>query len=248
MKKKILLFFLTFFAVASLAFYAAVKFGYFNVKSINVNGLIKLKAENVIGFSGIEKGQNIITVKKSKMRESLLKHPYIKDVYIEKDLPDSMDINIIERMEFFCVPYMGSYVIIDEEGMALRVENDITNLDRPILTGIDLDGFKIGKKIYMKDEDVLQRLLNLLNACLGSDILENISEINIDEESRIRLYTYRGIVVLVGEGENLGYKIPILKEILTDLYKKNINYGIIDMKHNGYPVYRQYGGEVIEQK
>ena len=234
--------------VLSSTLYAAVKFGYFNIKNINVNGLVKLKAENVIRISGVKNDQNIITMKQSKVRESLMKNPYIKDAYIEKNFPSGMDINIIERMEFFCVPYMGAYIIIDEEGMALRVENDINNLDRPILTGIDLDGFKIGKKISIKNEDILQRLLNLLNACIGSDILENISEINIDEKSQIRLRTYRGIVVLIGEGENLEYKIPFLKEILTDLYKKNINYGIIDMKHNGYPVYRQYGGELIEQK
>lgn len=239
MRKNIIMTALVILVVAVSSFYTAIMFGYFNVKDIEVNGIIKLNKGELLKASGIAKGGNIFLYDLSEIEKALQGNPYVKNVKAKREFPDKLTIDVMERMELFCIPYMGSYVIIDEEGNVLRVENDINNLDRPILSGIEMENFKIGNNIKLGKKDVMPKLLELLNTCSGSNILENISEIGIDKKGDIRLYTMTGVVVLLGDAQKLDYKIPLLKAILIDLYKKNINYGVIDMRYNGYPVYKQ---------
>ncbi|AHM56347.1 putative polypeptide-transport-associated domain protein FtsQ-type [Peptoclostridium acidaminophilum DSM 3953] len=239
MRRNIIMTSLVILVVAASSFYAAIMFGYFNVKDIEINGIIKLNKSELLKAANISKGGNIFLYDVSEIEKALLLNPYVKNASVKREFPDKLSVDIMERMELFCIPYMGSYVIIDEEGNVLRVENDINNLDRPILSGIEMENFKIGNKIKLGKKDVMPKLLELLNACSGSNILENISEIGIDKKGGIRLYTMTGVVVLLGDVQKLDYKIPLLKAILIDLYKKNINYGAIDMRYNGYPVYKQ---------
>ena len=65
------------------------------------------------------------------------------------------------------------------------------------------------------------------------------SEMNLQDPKNIYMITTQGLKVLLGDGEDLTYKLMQLSPILVDLHTKNIIYGTIDMRFNSYPVYRE---------
>jgi cell division protein FtsQ len=231
-------------------------FGYTNfvsVKTINISGCIRLKSNYLIKRSGITKDDNMIFINLRKSKEQLLKEPYIKDVELKQKLLNTIDIKIEERTPIAAVPYMGSYIIIDEEGVALNVEDDFTELDKPIITGIVLEDMSLGHKIKIKkDENFFYKLISLLNVLKNTKLLESISEIKLDANDEFILYTIYNMKIYIGNCTSIDYKIRFIQKILVDLYSKGIKSGEIDFSYEGNPVYRAYnkklGSEVLEEK
>jgi cell division protein FtsQ len=208
------------------------------LKELTIVGQVKLNKEDILSSGKIEMNKNIYMYNVKDIKENLLQNAYIKDVNIKIKFPNKMIIDLVERVDMCAIPYMGSYVLINEEGIVLKVEEDINNIDNPLLTGIKFKNLKVGEKIKLDDNDFLVKILDLLNSCNNANILSNISEINIDKNKNIKLYTVQGVEVLLGKGENLDYKMLELNKILIDLYTRNISKGIVDMRYNAYPVYR----------
>ncbi len=238
MKKNYKMVLLTMVFIIATFGYIFLKTDFFFLKELNVVGQVKLNQEDILLSGKIEMNKNIYRYNLKEVKNNLLKNPYIKEVNIKRKFPNKLNIDLVERVEMSAIPYMGSYVLINEEGVVLKVESDINNVDKPLLTGIDFKDLKIGEKIKLKDTYLLMKILDLLNACNNVNILDNISEINIDKNRDIKLYTLQGIKVLLGKGSDLEYKMLQLNKILIDLYTKKISNGIVDMRYKGYPIYR----------
>lgn len=218
--------------------YMLIKTDYFTLKKLSVVGQVKLSRQDILISGKIESGKNIYKYSSKQIRKNLLKNPYIEDANVKIKLPDTIVIDLKERVAMCAIPYMGSYALINEEGIVLKVEDDLKNVDVPLIGGINLQKLKIGQNVDLKDADLLNKILDLLNACNNAKILSNISQINIDDNKNIDLYTINGIRVLLGKGDDLDYKMVALNKILIDLYTKNIKGGIVDMRYDSYPVYR----------
>ena len=82
-------------------------------------------------------------------------------------------------------------------------------------------------------------ILELISNIQNAGLIQNISEMNLQDPKNIYMITTHGLKVLLGDGEDLTYKLMQLSPILVDLHTKNITYGTIDMRFNSYPVYRE---------
>ncbi|WP_099187944.1 cell division protein FtsQ/DivIB [Tepidibacter mesophilus] len=218
--------------------YIVIKTDYFTLKKLSIVGQVKLSRQDVLISGKIELGNNIYKYSPKQIRKNLLENSYIEDANVKIKFPDNIIIDLKERVAMCAIPYMGSYALINEKGIVLKVEDDLKNVDVPLIGGINLQKLKIGQSVEIKDDSLLNKILDLLNACNNAKILSNISQINIDDKKNIDLYTINGIRVLLAKGENLDYKMTELNKILIDLYTKNIKVGIVDMRYDSYPVYR----------
>lgn len=70
---------------------------------------------------GLSKGDNLLLFSKGRAEKTLEKSPYIASAKLSAKLPHTMKITIKERKARGYVPYMGSYLYIDEEGRVLEV-------------------------------------------------------------------------------------------------------------------------------
>jgi cell division protein FtsQ len=114
--------------VAGAAF-AAYKIGSFLLtwEKLNVKTYVLLnkptynaaKAEAVIKrFRG-----NILTISFSDMREKLLAINEVKDVYLSRKLPSTVEVKFLLRKPVFQVAINGKYNIIDMEGVVVHTSN-----------------------------------------------------------------------------------------------------------------------------
>ena len=87
---------------------------FFAVKNIRVENSERFATSDLCERIGLNQGDNAILFNRSKAEDILRQDPYIKDARLVWEFPDTMVISLTERKVRAYVPYMGSYLYIDE--------------------------------------------------------------------------------------------------------------------------------------
>lgn len=219
--------------------------GRYAVGQIVLLGQSDISKEEIFLQSGIDKSKNIYLIDIKKARENILKNPYIEDVVIKREFPDKLTFSVKQRLEIATVPFEGGYCVIDSKGIVLRILHDQSNIIKPLIKGIDIENVKISEKIDFKNDDKAQDFLEIIEAVSSLNLLMNISYIDMTDFNLITLATNSGIDVLVGDMDNLSYKLKLLNKILIDLQSKAVMIGTVDMRYDTDPIYTVLSMEEI---
>lgn len=219
-------------AIISITVFYSIKSGTFNIDTINVNGNYKLSEELIINTSGIIKGENIFRIKTSDGEKEIKSLPYVKDVKIERKLPKTINVNIVERVEVIQMKALSSYVLIDSEGYILDFV-DVKNENLPTLIDFEINNVIPGDNIYKFDRGKeLEELLSMDNHI----ILSKISDIIYESDDNINIVINNGINVAFGPLDNVKYKLRYLNEILIDIEKRQLPVKMILMNKGENPI------------
>lgn len=209
----------------------------FNIKTINVTGNVRVSQQEIIRLSGLNYQQNIFRINTKDTMKSIFQNPYVKKIKIDRKLPNIINIDIIERKPLVLVPYVGSYLFVDQEGVVVEINSSIKDLKLPTINGLKFNTFKLGEEIKLEDKQQLEKVVKLINEITNAGINEEISEINTADVLNIKLLTINGIKINLGDASDIENKIPLAKAILQDLNKKKLK-GTIEMGHKGNPFFR----------
>lgn len=210
---------------------------FFQIKFIAVNGNENVSREEIIKLSSIYYGENIFRINKKNSMKSIFQNPYVKKIKIKRVIPNKVIIDIIEREVMAYVPYVGSYLNIDEEGMILEINPAIKRPDLPVVKGLKFDTFKVGEHLNVENKEHFSTTTMLIKEVKGSGMLNLISEIDVSELSNIKLKIKDGLIANLGGPDNMNYKINFAKSIVEDVKKQNLK-GTIEMSHKGNPVFK----------
>ena len=94
----------------------------FATKNVAVEGAEHYTKEQLCDMIGLSGGDNIFLFGKGKAAQRLEQDPYIADAKLSMRVPDTIVIQVKERKVRGYVPYMGSYLYIDETGRVLDVQ------------------------------------------------------------------------------------------------------------------------------
>ncbi len=209
---------------------------FFQIKFIAVNGNNNVAREEIIKLSSIYYGENIFRINKKNSMKSIFQNPYVKLIKIRRVIPNKVVIDIIEREIMAYVPYVGSYLNIDDEGMILEINPAIKRPDLPVVKGLKFDTFKVGEHLNIKNKEQLSATTLLIKEIKNAGILNVVSEIDVSDLSNIKLKIKDGIKANLGGTDNLNYKINFARSIVEDIKKQNLK-GTIEMGHKGNPVF-----------
>ena len=214
-------------------FYALLESDLLNLKHIDVYGNNVVEYEDIVDASKLIMHRNIYKYELGKIKENLLSHPYIKDVVISRKLPNRIILDVQERDEYAIISYMGSYIFVDQELIALKVTDGYLSQELPLITGIEFQSLKLGEVVVAVNQSNLANIIKVLAAAKVTDMLDVISEVNASEESNFRIITIDGIEVLLGDADNPVYSMLVLKDVLVKLYTNNRRNVIIDLRYEG---------------
>lgn len=234
---KMRIYLLIFCLLLALIFIILFKTNYFEINDVVVNNNHELSKDEVISYSGIQIGENIFKIKLSEIKEKLIKSPFIKDVTVKRKLPNILVLDLIERKKIAAILYMGMYFYIDNEGVILYTSNQID--DVYLIEGFEFKSFTEGEKIKVENEEYFKKVIDLCRFLEGSNL--NIKPRVVYSDENINLYLNENFKVKLGKGENLSEKFTIFKAIYLDLINKNIDSGVVDISHDGYPTYSPFG-------
>ena len=89
---------------------------YFAVRDIEITGIERLKAPQVLALAGIEEGQNILAINIGKVETALSRHPWVEAASVRRILPRQIKIAISERAPTYWMQYEDNLYYADADG------------------------------------------------------------------------------------------------------------------------------------
>lgn len=206
----------------------------FNLKKINVTGVVSLTNESIQEVLKYEIGQNIFTIDYKEMEKTLTSNPYIKKVKITKKGINQLNINIEESKIGFYIEKDGKFYTINNEGVIVEELIDLGDKRLINIYDVDISGKKIGDKI-IEDNNLYYVLDEFyrMKEVLPEEYV--ISKIGVSDLSHIKSYVNE-VEIIIGDRFEMKDKMNLaLNAIEQGVIKK----GYIDMSFEGPPVLKE---------
>ena len=181
---------------------------YFRIRRIEVTTDGNLGAGHVQEYAKVREGMNLFAVHPQEVRESLLSVPVIANAQVGRRLPDTLVIEVAERVAVARLgrPGSGSPLAVDAAGHVLGPSSVRPSL--PAILGVRDNGLRPGDVVK---DPMLQDALKVLVICNRSEMREAMSVETIDLENEEYL------VLGLKSGERVLLSGPKLEDKLTDL-------------------------------
>ena len=123
-----------------LAHDALTQSSYFSAKTITVEGNVRVKTEKILRMSRIGIGDNILAMNLRLLQKRILNNPWIAEVSLERELPDTVRIFVGEYTPAAIVNFDQDYYV-STTGEIIKAADDSDRIDVPLLTGFTLADF-----------------------------------------------------------------------------------------------------------
>ncbi len=201
---------------------------FFNVSRIEVEGNRYYTEAQIAEMSQIETGKNIFSTKLRPAKDILLQDPYIKLVKLSRKLPSTIKVDIIEREEYAAVPYGSSYVLIDDEGMVLRITEQAPKV--PVLEGMTVIEMTPGKALSVEENYLFTDTLEMLAMMDENDLY--FKRINFSAVI-VKAYIYDDLYC-EGTPSNIRDNMGNVKQLMEELYQEEVTRGVIKVGRDNY--------------
>jgi len=188
---------------------------FFRIESINVTDMERYTKAEILEMADLSEGDNILFFSSLKMASELEKNTYFEEVKVHRDFPHGVNIEIKERRVRGYVPYMGSYLYIDEYGRVLEISSGYTK-QLPIVEGLEFDRFTIGEKIDADNYEAFNVMVIMAQMMTKYDLLDNVLRIDVSDTQNIVAHVKK-IEVNLGDISNSDQKIRTMGEIIKQI-------------------------------
>lgn len=162
----------------------------FTIRFIKIEGLNRLKRDEVIDLSGLNTDTNLLQVDLNEIYHRIKGNPWVRDIIIRKEFPATVTIEIAERSpEARTITKNGIY-LIDNEGVVLE-KGDPDYDFLPLIKGLDHVEILPGKKIEWESAREGLRLIKLLSSHINTNAHDSLAlDLSSKEEIKIHLQDY----------------------------------------------------------
>lgn len=204
----------------------------FNIKEISVSGNAQISSQTIISLSSLTIDQNIFNFRTSEIVDNIKENAYIDSVKVSRKFPDTVDIEVEERVTTFMLVYGNAYVYINNQGYILEITSE--KGDYPILTGFKTPTNQLvaGNRLTEEDLEKLNDVLKIMEATSSGESKTGnlITEINISDSSNyILTLSKEKKQVYLGDVTDLSTKILWLNQFIE---REKKNEGIIYLNMN----------------
>lgn len=227
-RKRRPIFVVLFLALIVFLCFEFLKSDYFTLVNIEVEGNSFYTPAKVIEISEIQTGWNLFSYDYKAAKAALLDDPYIKLASIKPVPPDSMLLSITEREEYACIPYGEEYIVLDREGLVLRITD--TKPVLPVLDGMTVIDMTPGSALTTEETYLLSDTLDLLSVVDEYDIYFkeiNFSTVVVKAYIRDKLYCE-------GTPANIMANMSGISKLAQELYTQDVTRGIIKVGKDNY--------------
>jgi hypothetical protein len=157
----------------------------FNVRNIEINGLQHLSQDDIFEITEIDPDDNVLYLDIDLIQEKIELLPYVKSCQVTQIFPDTVKIDIVERVPFASLHLNSRAYAIDNEGVIL---SEYKSLELPIPPFItlsrEIDFVNLGEQIQSDSLDTtIQILTQFKRTPLGKEL--TIAEMAIQSKDKI---------------------------------------------------------------
>lgn len=198
---------------------------------IEVSGQKRLKQEEILAAASVKVGDDLLSLRLTRIGEQLVKNPWIESVRVRRSFPHSLSISVVER-EPVGIVSMGYLYYLDGKGEIFKPLQEGDRLDYPVITGLseeDVQRDPAGSKETLK---VMLGLLDQLRGNRTGITLADISELHYDKGFGYTLFTVnRGLPIRLGMSA-FNEKLVRLSRIYGELQPQITGLEYIDLDYN----------------
>lgn len=208
----------------------------FDITVITVEGNSKISSEDIIEASGLKEGVNIFKADLSKAKTYISMMPYVDFVTVKRVMPGTIKILIEESKPVAYIPFIGSYICIDSKGKIVEVFSKLEEIKLPVILGLKFSEFTIGQVIQAEDDKKMELVKASLKEIIHNDLLNQITEIDVNDVYNIRLKVRDKIDVNLGDGTRISFRMSFLRGILEQL--EETDKGYIDLTNEDRVIFQ----------
>lgn len=211
--KKVLLAFITIIVLVGIS--AALSFTvFFKIDEIEVEGHTRYSETDIIRASQIQTGDNLLLYNTSPAADNIKEaFSYIETVEINKQLFNKIIIHVTEATPTSIVESDGKYIVLSKSGKIVEIANK-KNYNVPTVMGAKLKNVKLCAQVQYKDKNLKKYLDKILAAIADNQLKDEIITVDISNTSEITLVKKNGFKVVIGNFENVDYKIKTAAYIM----------------------------------
>lgn len=237
--------------VSVVAVVLALMFGmsiFFKVDTVTVAGANKYTEWDVRQASGIQQGENLLTISEAKLSGNIRsKLPYVDTVRVGIKLPDTVKIEIKELDVVYAVEAAdGSWLLMRADGCV--VEN-ITAADAETHTrvlGVKVENSPVGQTVRavqpapettpegatvpvtVAGAQKLDVAISILQYLEENGVIGEAASVNVGDPGALEIWYGDRFQILLGDSTQLSYKIKLVKTAITD-HMQSYDSGVLDV-------------------
>ena len=198
----------------------------FKIKEINFSGNANVSAEQLKQLGGMDAYSNLVTMPVGRIARSMENNPWVKDVKVQRHLPHTVNIAIVERKPVGLFDYTSDAYLLEDDGFAIgKVPSDQFK-ELPRVYAGEVPAPVVGSKV--SDKKVLDCL-----AVLGGmpQKLRDTLLMGNPFDGRGPVFVSRnGYNVVYGRPTQMSRKNEVLEAILTDVKNNNRKIAYVDVR------------------
>ncbi len=192
----------------------------FGITEISVTGNLNVAAADIIGTSGIEKGENIFRINTRAAERALKEISYVADADVKRKFPAKVVIEINESKADVIYDMPTEFIVTTIEGRVLQKTIDVTEIAAPIVKGITIKSAEPAGFIKTENPETTNVYLDYIKCFYDSVYWAEIDEFNVSDASNFMMIMRSGMRVTFGEIETiegLKRKIKMLDAIIPQI-------------------------------
>lgn len=191
----------------------------FHTGNVIISGNYYLEEDEIMRGLGIKEGDGLTGISFKDLGKRLKKHPWIKEVSLRRQFPDTLMLRIKEAVPKALLSLNGRMFLIDDDGRILEEIRDRSTPFLPVIKGVS----------PARDRKGLMEALKLVDALAEDDILSAMDSIEINLKPYGLAMVVDGKIIKVGYG---GYSVKLARwmEIEEELRRRGVAISYIDLR------------------
>ena len=229
----------TFFTVlAAIAIMAVMFFTpFFNIKTVQINGLTRLSNETITEQIGNITGKNLFRTQKRSLKNKLYKLAYVDKVNIKKKpFPPTVIINIEECVPICQIESANQFVTIDKDGKVLGKHPEKQE-GIAVMEGVNLVSANEGELIAFKDEETQKIIMSCIGYMQKADIIKDITVLSFADMTNITFNYQNRLDAICGTHIDFQRKLALFKEAVNSNKLTENSRGTINLSTTGKAIY-----------
>lgn len=205
----------------------------FAIESIEIRGLAHATEREIAALSRLQVGENVFEIDLEETAQAVREHPWVEDVFIRRQLPRGIEIEVVEHVPAALVD-LGALYYVDDAGKAFKRVSIGDRVDLPILRGVSRETFAAEPR----ESEALFRegiALSALYARSGLEARARLSDIELDPVEGLTLRCgEQAMAVRLGRGD-YPQKLARLARILDELDRRGAVAEIVRLDNRARP-------------
>ena len=205
--------------VAALTLFVYVR-SLLPVTKIVVLGVTQYDSAEVIGYSGVNRGDKLYRLDVRELENTLLeKCPYFEKVSVERSFPSKLVIRAVEKIPQWYIEVSGNYYSLDTNFLVIEESysnEKFLNLGIPQLVLPNVKSLVCGElPEFGEDQNEIKRAIELIFTVQASTLKRRMTLVDIESRFDVNVVIDGKYEVYLGDSSNIGEKLVAVEKILN---------------------------------